>query len=100
MIAREPVVIMGAGGVGLMALLLVKAMGGKGAVMVDIDPVKRAAALRAGALAAIDGRAPDAAKDIIAATGGGAAAVVDFARRHQHRELSNQCTGSPRPARS
>lgn len=77
-IAREPVVIMGAGGVGLMALLLVKAMGGKGAVMVDIDPVKREAALRAGALAAVDGRAPDAAKDIIAATGGGAAAVVDF----------------------
>ena len=76
--ADNPIVIMGAGGVGLMGLLLVKAMGGKGAVVVDIDPNKRQAALDAGALAAIDARAPDAAQQIIAATGGGAAAVVDF----------------------
>jgi len=75
---RQPIVIMGAGGVGLMALLLVKAMGGKGVVMVDIDPAKREAALKAGALAVVDGRAPDAAQQIVEVTGGGAAAVVDF----------------------
>ncbi|MBI1204875.1 MAG: alcohol dehydrogenase catalytic domain-containing protein [Rhodopseudomonas sp.] len=77
-IADEPVVIMGAGGLGLMAVALHKAMGGKGVVMVDIDPVKREAALKAGAIAAIDGRAPDAAQQIIAATKGGAWSVVDF----------------------
>jgi D-arabinose 1-dehydrogenase-like Zn-dependent alcohol dehydrogenase len=77
-IKDEPVVIMGAGGLGLMAIALHKAMGGKSVVMVDIDPVKREAALKAGAVAAIDGRAPDAAQQIIAATHGGAWSVIDF----------------------
>jgi D-arabinose 1-dehydrogenase-like Zn-dependent alcohol dehydrogenase len=77
-IADEPVVIMGAGGLGLMAIALHKAMGGKSVIMVDIDPIKREAALKAGAVAAIDGRAPDAAQQIIAATKGGAWSVVDF----------------------
>jgi D-arabinose 1-dehydrogenase-like Zn-dependent alcohol dehydrogenase len=78
MVKDEPVVIMGAGGLGLMAIALHRAMGGKSVVMVDIDPVKREAALKAGAVAAIDGRAPDAAKQIQAATNGGAWAVIDF----------------------
>jgi len=77
-IKDEPVVIIGAGGVGLMGVTLHKAMGGKSVIMVDIDPVKREAALKAGAVAAIDGKAPDAAKQIIAATNGGAWSVVDF----------------------
>jgi alcohol dehydrogenase, propanol-preferring len=78
MIKDEPVVIMGAGGLGLMAIALHKAMGGKSVIMVDIDPVKREAALKAGAAMAIDGRAPDAAKQIQAATNGGAWSVIDF----------------------
>jgi D-arabinose 1-dehydrogenase-like Zn-dependent alcohol dehydrogenase len=77
-IKDEPVVIMGAGGLGLMAIALHKAMGGKSVVMVDIDPVKREAAMKAGAIAAIDGRAPDAAQQVIAATNGGAWSVIDF----------------------
>ncbi|MBV9348291.1 MAG: alcohol dehydrogenase catalytic domain-containing protein [Pseudolabrys sp.] len=77
-IKDEPVVIIGAGGVGLMGVTLHKAMGGKSVIMVDIDPVKREAALKAGAVAAIDGKAPDAAKQIIAATNGGAWSVIDF----------------------
>lgn len=69
-IADFPVVIIGAGGLGKMALMMLKAMGGKGAVVVDIDPAKRDAAMKAGALATVDGSAPDAAKQITAATGG------------------------------
>ena len=38
---REPIMIIGAGGLGLMALGLLKAMGGKGAVVVDIDARKQ-----------------------------------------------------------
>ena len=75
---EEPIVIIGAGGLGLMCLALHRAMGGKGAIVVDIDPVKREAALKAGAQAAIDGDAPDAAKQIIDATKGGAWAVIDL----------------------
>jgi alcohol dehydrogenase, propanol-preferring len=75
---QQPTVIIGAGGLGLMCLSLHAKMGGKGAIVVDIDPVKRQAALKAGAQAAIDGNAADAAKQIIDATKGGAFAVVDL----------------------
>jgi alcohol dehydrogenase, propanol-preferring len=78
LVQDEPVVIFGAGGLGLMCLSLHKAMGGKAAIVVDIDPVKREAARRAGAQSTIDADAPDAAKQIIAATDGGAWAVIDF----------------------
>jgi propanol-preferring alcohol dehydrogenase len=77
-IADAPVVIMGAGGLGHMALSILRAIGGKGAVVVDIDEAKREAAIRAGALAAIDGGAPDAARQLIEATGGGARMVLDL----------------------
>jgi alcohol dehydrogenase, propanol-preferring len=75
---EEPAVIIGAGGLGLMCLALHRAMGGKAAIVIDIDPAKREAALKAGAQAAIDGDAADAAKQIIAATDGGAWAVIDL----------------------
>ena len=74
----EPLVIIGAGGVGLMGVTLAKAMGSKGVIVVDIDAGKRAAAEKAGAIATVDGKAPDAVKQIQALTGGGAWAVIDF----------------------
>src|SRR6202043_3986224 len=55
---NTPIVIFGAGGLGLMALSLLNAMGGKGAIVVDIDARKREAAEKAGALATVDGGAP------------------------------------------
>jgi propanol-preferring alcohol dehydrogenase len=74
----EPVVIIGAGGLGLMCLGLLKAMGGKGAIVVDIDPAKRDAAMQAGALAAIDGAASDAVKRVTSAAKNGVWAAIDF----------------------
>ena len=73
----ESTVIIGAGGLGLMCQALHKAMGGHSAIMVDIDPVKRDAAKKAGAAHVIDGGAPNAAQQIIDLTNGGAWAVID-----------------------
>ena len=68
-LSREPVVIIGAGGLGLMALHVLRLMGGMGAVVVEIDPLKRKAALEAGAMAAIDPKAADAETQIRNALG-------------------------------
>jgi D-arabinose 1-dehydrogenase-like Zn-dependent alcohol dehydrogenase len=73
----EPTVIIGAGGLGLMCQALHKAMGGHSAIVVDIDPLKRDAAKKAGAAAVVDGAASDAAQQIIDLTKGGAWAVID-----------------------
>ncbi|MDX3741023.1 alcohol dehydrogenase [Pseudomonas sp.] len=77
-IHREPVLIIGAGGLGLMAIEVLKALGAKGAIVADIDPAKREAAIAAGALAVIDAKAVDAAQQIIDATEGGAGATLDL----------------------
>jgi propanol-preferring alcohol dehydrogenase len=77
-IKDEPLVIIGAGGLGLMCLALNTMMGHKPAIVVDIDPVKREAAMKAGALAVVDGGAADAAQQIIKLTNGGAWAVIDY----------------------
>src|SRR5260370_6175800 len=55
----SPIVIIGAGGLGLMALSLLNAMGGKRAIVVDIDARKREAAGQAGRLATVAGVAAD-----------------------------------------
>jgi propanol-preferring alcohol dehydrogenase len=74
----EPIVIIGAGGLGLMCLAILKALGGYGAIVLDIDPAKREAAKAAGALAVIDANAPDVVKQIAEAANGGIWAAVDF----------------------
>ena len=75
---KSLIVIIGAGGLGLMALSLLKAMGGKGAIVVDIDARKREAAEAAGALATVDGSAPDALEQLEKKAGGPIRAVIDL----------------------
>jgi alcohol dehydrogenase, propanol-preferring len=75
---EQPIMIIGAGGLGLMCLSLLKAMGGYGAIIADIDPKKREAAVKAGALAAIDASADDAVNQAQAAAKGPLAAAIDF----------------------
>lgn len=76
-LAAEPVLLFGCGGLGLMVVTLVKALGGRGVIAVDLDPVKRRAALDAGALGTIDGAAPDLKEQVQAIAGGPIWAVVD-----------------------
>jgi D-arabinose 1-dehydrogenase-like Zn-dependent alcohol dehydrogenase len=87
----EPIVIIGAGGLGLMAVALLKAMGGKGAVVVDVDARKREAARKAGALATVDGAAPDALRQIGEKAGQAVRAVVDLVGSPQTAQLGFDC---------
>jgi len=88
---QTPIVVIGAGGLGLMLLSLLKAMGGKGAIVVDIDARKREAAVAAGALAAVDGKAPDALEQLQKAAGGPIRAVIDLVGNAQTTQLGFDC---------
>src|SRR3984885_9727935 len=73
-----PIVFFGSGALGLMALSLLKAMGGKGAIVVDIDARKREAAEAAGAVASVDGVAVDALEQLTKKAGEPIRAVIDL----------------------
>ena len=86
-----PIVIFGAGGLGLMALSLLKAMGGKGAIVVDIDAKKREAAEAAGALATVDGGAGDALEQLVKKAGEPIRAVIDLVGNAKTTQLGFDC---------
>lgn len=73
----EPIVIIGAGGLGLMALALLKLMGGYGAVVIEPDAAKRDVALQMGAIASFEPRALEAAA-VLDTVGDGVGAALDF----------------------
>jgi propanol-preferring alcohol dehydrogenase len=77
--ADEDLVIIGAGGVGLMAAQVVRAMTEARVVFVDLDARKLEAARQFGAFDTLDGSAVDVREALMARSGGrGVAAVVDF----------------------
>jgi propanol-preferring alcohol dehydrogenase len=88
---NTPIVIFGAGGLGLMALSLLKAMGGKGAIVVDIDAKKREAAEKAGALATVDGGAVDALEQLQNKAGEPIRAAIDLVGNAQTTQLGFDC---------
>lgn len=79
---RGPLLLVGMGGVGLMGLMLARAMFGTAPLVADIDPAKRDAALKAGAHAAYDPADPTVRKALLKETGG-LGAAVDFVGAEQ-----------------
>ena len=77
---EETIIIIGAGGVGLSAVMIAPAAVKARVVVADISPEKRDAALKAGAAAVYDNGAKDVLKELRAATqfGAGAAGAIDF----------------------
>lgn len=73
----DPVVLIGAGGLGLAATAVLRALGHENIVSVDVSAEKRAAASAAGASAVVDGAGEDVPARILAGSGP-VAAVLDF----------------------
>lgn len=75
---QVPVVLVGAGGLGLAAIAVLRALGHQAIVSVDTDATKRQAALDAGATAVVDGTGEGVTERLLAACGGPVLAVIDF----------------------
>ena len=77
---REAIVLVGAGGLGLNAIAVLKAMKHQNIISVDISAEKREAATKAGARKVVDGSGDgaDVTKRIVDAAGGPVLAVIDL----------------------
>ncbi len=71
----KPIVLVGAGGLGLAAIAVLKALGHRAIVSVDVSADKRQAALDAAVTQVVDGNGEGVAERIMAACGGAAEAV-------------------------
>lgn len=74
----QPIVLVGAGGLGLNAIVVLRALKHENIISVDISAEKREAAMKAGATKTVDGSGEDVAKRIMEAAGGPVPAVIDL----------------------
>jgi propanol-preferring alcohol dehydrogenase len=88
-----PVLVLGAGGLGLMCIALLKALGARGAVVVDVDERKLEAARSAGAIAAVDGRSVSAVQAVTDALMGPAQSAIDCVGSTASARLAFDCLG-------
>jgi len=74
----DHVLLVGAGGLGLMAIKIARALGDPTIIAADIDEAKRNAALDAGAAHVVDAGSAEAAAEVIALSGGGVKGAIDL----------------------
>lgn len=74
----EPIVLIGAGGLGMNAIAILKAMGHRRICIVDVDQTKLDAATKEGATDTVLAAGEDTAQKIVAACGGPVGAIVDL----------------------
>ena len=78
MAPTEPIVVVGAGGLGLNAIEILKALGHKAIVVVDLNAEKLQSATAAGATAVVDASTAGTTQRILDACGGPVLAVIDL----------------------
>ena len=85
--------MIGAGGLGLMCVSLINALGMKGAIVADLDEEKRRLALAAGALAVVDPRDPKAVEQVKALTtdGLGTLGTIDLVGAGSSLQFAMDC---------
>ncbi len=83
--------IVGAGGVGFAGLMIAQAMMETEIIVADIDDAKLEAAKAAGATHVVNPKEDGARKQVMALTGGGAAAVVDFVGSGPSSQFGMSC---------
>lgn len=88
-----PVMLVGAGGLGLLALATLKAVGHRNIIVADVGAEKRAAALAGGALHVIDNASPDALDQVREAAGGFLSGVIDFVNMRSTVDLGFEALG-------
>lgn len=88
---NEPVVLIGAGGLGLAAISMLLALGHQHIISVDISADKRAAALEMGATLAVDGSGQGVLARVLAASGGPVKAAIDFVNASSTAQLGLDC---------
>ena len=91
MAPEEPVVLIGAGGLGLSAIAMLLALGHRNIVSVDISAEKRAAAMAMGATQTVDGAHPDVATLLLQAAGRPIKAAIDFVNISSTALLGFEC---------
>jgi alcohol dehydrogenase/propanol-preferring alcohol dehydrogenase len=76
----EPIVLVGAGGLGMNAIAVLKALGHQNIIVVDVGADKRELALKAGAAKTVDGSGSgeEVTKRLLDAAGGPVLAVIDM----------------------
>jgi len=74
----DPVVLIGAGGLGMNAIAILRALGHRNIVVVDVSEAKRQGALKAGATKVVDGSGEGVPQRIQEACGGPAMAIIDL----------------------
>lgn len=74
----EPLVVVGAGGLGMNAIAILKALGHHRIIVVDVNAEKRRGALAAGATSAVDGNGDTVARRIMDACHGPVGAIIDL----------------------
>ncbi len=84
-------VIISAGGLGLLALKIARAMYGINPIVLDIDDDKLEVANALGASAVINSSSESAAKQLLELTGGGARSIVDFVGAEATASFGYQC---------
>ncbi|KAL2877255.1 hypothetical protein SGCOL_007411 [Colletotrichum sp. CLE4] len=85
----EPVLLIGAGGLGLAAIAVLKAFGHKSIIATDVADEKLDAATAAAATKTVNISGPSATEDILAAINGPVIAVIDFVNSSITANLAN-----------